>query len=125
MLRGLVLSLAAAALACGAPHGAAVAQDAAALRFDRPIFTTDGAVLCARQEQIALLRRASEDSDRAAFDRATRGACRTVGPDIRLTVVAMPGLYDPDVEVRVSGAQGLEPGVPRGKMWTLKSMVRN
>jgi hypothetical protein len=124
-MRGMVLSLAVAALVCGARAGTAVTQDAAGVRFDRPIFTTEGTVLCARQEQIGALRRASDDNDRAAFDRAAKGVCRTVGPDLRLTVVAMPGLYDPDVEVRVSGAQTLEPGVPRGKMWTLKSMVRN
>lgn len=125
-MRGLALSLVVAALVCGARPGAAVAQDAAgALRFDRPIFTTEGTVLCARQEQIGALRRASEENDRTAFDRAAKGTCKTVGPDVRLTVVAMPGLYDPDVEVRVSGAQNLEPGLPRGKMWTLKSMVRN
>jgi hypothetical protein len=37
----------------------------------------------------------------------------------------MPGLYDPDVEVRVASAPGLGASLPRGKMWTLTSMLRN
>jgi hypothetical protein len=37
----------------------------------------------------------------------------------------MPGLYDPDVEVRVASAPDLGAGLPRGKVWTLKSMLRN
>lgn len=65
-------------------------------------------------------------NDRAASDRAaTEGACKLVGPDIRLRVVARPGAYDPDVEVRVDGAPDAEAGLPRDKVWTLKSMVRN
>ncbi len=77
--------------------------------------------------QIAALRRALDDNDRAAFDRAAKdGACKLVGPDIPLAVVARPGSYDPDVEVRVAGdGPGGEAGLPRGKVWTLKTMVRN
>ena len=64
---------------------------------------------------------------RAAFDRAAKeGACKLAGPDIRLTVVARPGSHDPDVEVRVAGdAPSADTTLPRGKVWTLKSMVRN
>src|SRR5215218_11203180 len=120
-MRGAVLALAVAAL-FGAPHGGALAQgtlvaQGTAMRFDRPIFTTEGAALCPRQHQIAALRRALDDNDRAAFDRAARdGACKLVGPDIRLAVVARPGAYDPDVEVRVAGdAAGGEVGLPRGR----------
>ncbi len=130
-MRGAVLALALAA-SFGAPHGGAFAQgtlvaQGAAVRFDRPIFTTDGAALCPRQHQIAALRRALDDNDRAAFDRAAKdGACKLVGPDIPLAVVARPGSYDPDVEVRVAGdGPGGEAGLPRGKVWTLKTMVRN
>ncbi len=130
-MRGAVLVLALAA-SFGAPHGDASAQiamapQASAVRFDRPIFTTDGAALCPRQHQIAALRRALDDNDRAAFDRAAKdGACKLVGPDIPLAVVARPGSYDPDVEVRVAGdASEAAAGLPRGKVWTLKSMVRN
>ena len=130
-MRGAVLALAASAL-IGALHGRASAQanmvaQSATVRFDRPIFTTDTTTLCPRQQQIAALRRALDDNDRAAFDRAAKdGACKLVGPDIRLAVVARPGAYDPDVEVRVAGdALGVEAGLPRGKVWTLKSMVRN
>ena len=130
-MRGAVLALVAAAL-CGALHGTASAQatmvaQGAAVRFDRPVFTTDSTALCPRQHQIAALRRALDDNDRVAFDRAARdGACKLAGPDIRLTVVARPGAYDPDVEVRVAGdAPGGEAGLPRGKVWTLKTMVRN
>ena len=67
------------------------------------------------------------DDTCAAFDRAARdGACKLVGPDIRLAVVARPGAYDPDVEVRVAGdAPDAAAGLPRGKVWTLKTMVRN
>ncbi len=129
-MRGAVLVLAAAAL-FGAPHGAALAQgtlvaQGSAARFDRPIFTTEGTALCPRQHQIAALRRALDDGDRAAFDRAAKdGACKLVGPDIPLAVVARPGAYDPDGEVRVSEAPEGVAGLPRGKVWTLKSMVRN
>jgi hypothetical protein len=132
-MRGLVLALAASALV-GALHGTALAQatmvaQGTTVRFDRPIFTTDSTSLCPRQHHIAALRRALDDNDRAAFDRAARdGACKMVGPDIRLAVVARPGSYDPDVEVRVSdeAPAGIDPGtLPRGKVWTLKSMVRN
>ena len=132
-MRGAVLALAASAL-CGALHGSASAQatmvpQGTAVRFDRPIFTTDNTALCPRQHQIAALRRALDDNDRAAFDRAAKdGACKLVGPDIRLTAVSRPGAYDPDVEVRVVGdaPAGLDGGaLPRGKVWTLKTMVRN
>ena len=108
---------------CGAVHGVAVAQDT--VRFDRPIFTTEATVLCVRQQDITALRRASDDNDREAVERITSRNCKQVGPAIRLTVVAKPGLYDPDVEVRVASAPDLDPSLPRGKMWTLKGMVRN
>ena len=124
MLR-IVPSLVAAALLFGGPDRTAVAQDAA-VRFDRPVFTTESTVLCPRQYDITLLRRASDDNDRAAFERLAGTACKLPGPDIRLTVVTSPGLYDPVVEVRAGGgAQNLGPGVPRGKVWTLKTMLRN
>lgn len=132
-MRGAVLALAVSAL-CGALQGAASAQgiiapSGAAVRFDRPLFSSDGAALCPRQHQIAALRRALDDNDRAAFDRAAKdGACKLVGPDIRLAVVARPGAYDLDVEVRVAGdaPPGLDGGaLPRGRVWTLKTMVRN
>lgn len=129
-MRGAVLTLAAVAL-CGALHDAASAQgimapQANGVRFDRPVFTTDSTALCPRQHQIAALRRALDDNDRAAFDRAAKeGACKLVGPGIRLMIVARPGAYDPDVEVRVGEAPDAEAGLPRGKVWTLKSMVRN
>ena len=75
---------------------------------------------------MAALRRALDDNDRAAFDRAADGACKLVGPDIRLAVVARPGAFDPDVEVRAAGdAPGGGAGPPRGRVWTLKTMVRN
>jgi hypothetical protein len=115
-------SLAMAAL-FGTMPGVMTAHDT--VRFDRPIFTTETTVLCARQQDIAALRRASNDNDRATIDRITSRNCKQVAPDIRLTVVAKPGLYDPDVEVRVASAPDLDPSLPRGKMWTLKSMVRN
>jgi len=128
-----VVIVAAAAALCGALPGGAAAQvamapQASAVRFDRPLFTTEGAALCSRQHQIAALRRALDDNDRAAFDRAAKeGACKLVGPDLRLTPVARPGTYDPDVEVRVAGEApaGADAALPRGKVWTLKSMVRN
>ena len=129
-MRGAVLALATAL--SGALSGAAAAQgtlvaQSTTVRFDLPVFTTDSTALCPRQHQIAALRRALDDNDRAAFDRAARdGACKLVGPDIRLAVVARPGAYDPDVEVRVAGdAPSADAGLPRGKVWTLKSMVRN
>jgi hypothetical protein len=73
------------------------------------------------------LRRALDENDRAGIDRAGKdGGCKMAGPDVPLTVVARPGAYDPDVEVRVAGdAPGAVAGLPRGRMWTLKSMVRN
>ena len=108
---------------CGAMHGVAVAQDT--VRFDRPIFTTEATVLCARQQDITALGRARDDNDRTAVERIVNRNCKQVAPDIRLTVVAKPGLYDPDVEVRVASAPDLDPSLPRGKMWTLKSMLRN
>ncbi len=121
-MRGVVLPLAAAS-ALGAVHSVALAQDA--VRFDRPVYTTEAAVLCPRQGDITALRRASEDSDRTAFERIAGRTCKTVGPDIRLSVVAKPGIYDPDVEVRVASAPDLDPGLPRGKLWTLKTMLSN
>ncbi|MBL6454586.1 hypothetical protein JMJ55_04565 [Belnapia sp. T6] len=121
-MRKVVLLLAAANL-CGAAYQGAVAQDA--VRFDRPIFTTEATVLCARQEQITMLRRAEDGGDRAGFERIATRDCKRVAPDLRLTVVGRQGLYDPDVEVRVASAPDLDPGVPRSRMWTLKSMVRN
>ena len=121
-MRRIFLPLVVAAFYAMMPGGA-TAQDA--VRFDRPIFTTEAAVLCARQGPIALLRRAADGGDRAEFERIASRDCKRVGPDLRLTVVARPGLYDPDVEVRVASAPDLDPGVPRGRMWTLKSMVRN
>ena len=130
-MRGAVLVLAVAA-SLGAPHGGALAQSTlvaqgAAVRFDRPIFTTENTALCPRQHQIAAFRRALDANDRAAFDRAAKdNGCTLVGPDIRLGVVSRPGSYDPDVEVRVAGdGPGGEAGLPRGKVWTLKAMVRN
>lgn len=133
-MRGAVLVLAAAATLSGAPYGGAVAQgtlvaQSTTVRFDRPIFTTEGTAVCPRQHQIATLRRALDDNDRVAFDRAvaaSNGACKLVGPDLRLTVVARPGSYDPDVEVRVAGdTSATDSRLPRGKVWTLKTMVRN
>ena len=121
-MRGLALSFAAVAL-WGATHDIALAQEA--VRFDRPIFTTEGTMLCARQEDIVALGRALEGSDRTRAESIIRRNCKQVGPDIRLTVVAMPGRYDPDVEVRVASAPDLDSSVPRGRMWTLKTMVRN
>jgi hypothetical protein len=94
-------------------------------RFDRPIFTVEGAVLCSRQEQISAVRHAQEDNDRPAADRMIAASCKVVAPGIRLGVVAAPGLRDPDVEVRVVSAPGLDPSLPRGSRWTLKTMVRN
>jgi hypothetical protein len=121
-MRRVLLPLAAMAFWGAAQHGA-VAQDA--VRFDRPVFTTEATVLCPRQEHVTLLRRAEDGRDRTNFDRIASRDCKKVGPDLRLTVVARPGLYDADVEVRVASAPDLDPGVPRGRMWTLKNMVRN
>ena len=103
----------------------AVAVGQEAVRFDRPVFTMDGAVLCPRQEQITIIRRALEDNDRPRADRTIAASCKIVGPDIRLSAVSAPGLRDPDVEVRVSNAPQTDPLVPRGSRWTLKTMVRN
>jgi hypothetical protein len=129
-MAGAVVALAMAACRRAQQRGVGpLILQASTVRFDRPLFTTEGAALCPRQHQIAALRRALDANDRAAFDRAAKdGACKMVGPDIRLTVVARPGAYDPDVEVRVSGEApaGIDPGtLPRGTVWTLKSMVRN
>ncbi len=131
-MRGAVLALALAAASFGAPHGGALAQatmvaQGTTVRFDCPAFTTDSTALCPRQHQIAALRRALDDNDRAALDRAAKdNGCKPVGPDIRLTVVSRPGSYDPDVEVRVAGdSPSADAGLPRGKVWTLKTMVRN
>ena len=130
-MRGAVLVLAAAAM-FGAARDDAAAQgtpvaQSTTVRFDRPIFTTEGTALCPRQHQITALRRALDDNDRAAFDRAAKdNGCKLAGPDIPLTVVARPGSYDPDVEVKVAGdAPSSDAGLPRGKAWTLKTMVRN
>lgn len=127
-MRRVVFVLAVAALSGpAAAQQVALAPQVSGVRFDRPIFTTDGAAVCPRQHQIAALRRALDDNDRAAFDRSARdNGCKLVGPDIRLAVVARPGAYDQDVEVRVAGdAPDGGAGLPRGKVWTLKSMVRN
>jgi hypothetical protein len=121
-MRKVVLLLAATTL-CATAYQGAVAQNA--VRFDRPVFTTEATVLCPRQEDVALLRRAVDGRDRANFERIASRNCKRVGPDLRLTVVARPGLYDSDVEVRVASVPDLDPGVPRGRVWTLKSMVRN
>ena len=130
-MRGAVLVLAAAAL-FGAARGDAAAQgtlvaQSTTVRFGRPVFTTEGTALCPRQHQIAALRSALDDNDHAAFDRAAKnGACKLVEPDVPLAVVGRPGGYDPDVEGRVAGdGPGGEAGPPRGKVSTLKSMVRN
>jgi hypothetical protein len=96
-----------------------------AVRFDRPIYTLENAALCSRQQQVAAISRAIEGGDHVAADRLIAASCKVVGPDIALTVVARPGLYDPDVEVRATAVPGLDPAVPRGARWTLKSMVRN
>ena len=101
----------------------AIGQEA--VRFDRPVFTMDGALLCPRQEQISAVRRALEDNDRPAADRMIAASCKVIGPDIRLSIVSAPGLRDPDVEVRVASTPGLDPSLPRGSRWTLKTMVRN
>jgi hypothetical protein len=118
-----ILSLRVAAVFFAMMNGAALAQEA--LRLDRPLFTTSATALCQRQSDISALHRASEANDRAAVERTLGTRCKAVGPDIRLIVVSMPGLYDPDVEVRIASAPDLDAGLPRGKMWTLKSMLRN
>src|SRR3954469_25743208 len=115
--------LVAAALLIGATPSTATAQQA--VNFERPIFTTPGTALCASQSQVAALRRALDDQDRATIERIVAGPCTLVGPNIRLTVVAAPGRYDPDVEVRVGPNPGLDRTVPRGNMWTLKALLRN
>lgn len=119
MLKIFIATLAASA----AVTSVAVGQEAS--RFDRPIFTIDGAVLCPRQEQITAVRRALDDNNRPAADRLIAASCKVIGPDIRLGVVSAPGLRDPDVEVRVASVPGLDPSLPRGSRWTLKAMVRN
>jgi hypothetical protein len=115
--------LMAAALLLGATPMAATAQQE--VNFQRPVFTTQGTALCASQSQIAELRRALDDQDRATIQRIVAGPCTLVGPNIRLTVVAAPGTYDPDVEVRVGPTPGLDRTVPRGNAWTLKALLRN
>lgn len=128
-MRGAAFALTAAAVLWSGLEGAAVAQgvmasQGAAVRFDRPLFTTAGAALCPRQHQIAALRRALDDKDRSAFDSAAKeGGCTLVGPGIRLAVVARPGSRDPDVEVRVVEDTPGGGRLPRGKVWTLKAMV--
>lgn len=119
-MRTLAIATLAALSVIGLP---AMAQEA--VRFDRPIYTLENAVLCPRQAQVTAIRRAVEEGDQAAADRVIAASCKRVGPDLALTVVARPGLYDPDVEVRVTAVPGLDPAVPRGARWTLKSMVRN
>ncbi|RAI58572.1 hypothetical protein [Roseicella frigidaeris] len=121
-MRAVVLSLG-AILALGAPSGPGRAQEG--VRFDRPVFTTDATALCRRQDQVAALRRALDDNDRAAIDRLVAESCRLVGPNIRLSVVARPGLYDPDVEVQVAGGPAVPASLARGTAWTLKALVRN
>src|SRR3954468_12953460 len=102
---------------------AAMAQEA--VRFDRPIFTVEGTALCPRQAQVAAIQRAIEGNDHVAAERAIAASCRVVGPDVPLVVVARPGRYDPDVEVRVAAAAGLDPAGARGPRWALKSMGGN
>lgn len=96
-----------------------------ATRFDRPVFTMDGAVLCPRQDQITAVQRALDNNDRPGADRLIATSCKVIGPDVRLSVVSAPGLRDPDVEVRVASAPASDPSLPRGPRWTLKAMVRN
>ena len=64
-MRGAVLAILATGQHCAAPSPTplaaqqfAMAPQASAVRFDRPLFTADGAALCPRQHQIAALRRA-------------------------------------------------------------------
>ncbi|MFC7475646.1 hypothetical protein ACFQS7_14840 [Dankookia sp. GCM10030260] len=121
-MRQSVHLMAAASLLGMAPLAAVAQQE---VNFQRPIFTTQGTALCATQGQIAELRRALDDQDRATIQRIVAGPCTLVGPNIRLTVVAAPGSYDPDVEVRVGPASGLDRTVPRGNTWTLKALLRN
>ena len=120
---GRSVHLIAAAWLLGATPLTAAAQQE--VDFQRPVFTTQGTALCASQSQVAELRRALDDQDRATIQRIVAGPCTLVGPNIRLTVVAAPGSYDPDVEVRVGPTPGLDRAVPRGSMWTLKALLRN
>jgi hypothetical protein len=64
----------------------AIGQEA--VWFDRPVFTMDGAVLCLRQEQISVVRRALKDNDRPVADRMIAASCKVFGPDIPLSVVS-------------------------------------
>ena len=112
-----------AALFVGACHHTAVAQEE--VRFDRAIFTTSVTALCPSQGDFAALVRESDAADQKAFERLVARTCKQPGPNIRLTVVIKPGLYDPDVEVMIAAAPGLNPSLPRGRMWTLKTMIRN
>ncbi|TDH58185.1 hypothetical protein E2C06_33880 [Dankookia rubra] len=121
MRKGVDL-LAAALLLGTMPLIATAQQD---VNFQRPVFTTQGTALCGSQSQVAELRRALDDQDRATIQRIVAGPCTLVGPNIRLTVVAAPGTYDPDVEVRVGPVAGLDRTVPRGNTWTLKVLLRN
>ena len=76
--------------------------------------------------RFSIKRLALDDIDRAAFDRSAKdGACKLVRPDIQPPVVAPPSSYDPDVEVRMGDAPDADGSLPRGKVWPLKSMVRN
>ena len=122
VMRGIVKLLAAASLLGAMPHSVCAQQE---VNFQRPIFTTLGTALCASQGQVAGLRRALDDQDRATIQRLVAGPCTLVGPNIRLTVVAAPGSYDPDVEVRVGPAPSLDRTMPRGNTWTLKALLRN
>lgn len=122
IMRRSVYLFAAAWLQGATPLVAAAQQE---VNFERPIFTTQGTALCASQIEVAALRRALIDNDRVTIDRVVREACKLVGPNIRLTVVAAPGSYDPDVEVRVIPIPGLDRTVPRGNTWTLKALLRN
>ena len=121
-MRRSVHLIAAAWLLGATPLTAAAQQE---VNFQRPVFTTQGTAFCASQSQVAELRRALDDQDRATIQRIVAGPCTLVGPNIRLTVVAAPGSSDPDVEVRVGPTPGLDRAVPRGNTWTLKALLRN
>jgi hypothetical protein len=121
-MRGVLLSLA-AVLLIAAMHADAAAEGF--VNFDRPIFTTEGTPLCARQDHVAALRRALDDNDRATMDRILNASCKLVGSNIRLGVVGVPGYLDPDIEVRVISGPGTDRSVPRGNTWTLKALLRN
>ena len=121
-MRRIVHLVVAASLLGAAPRLVVAQQE---VNFERPVFTTPGTALCTSQSQVAALRRALDDQDRAAIDRIIGETCRLVGPNIRLSVVSTPGTYDPDVEVRVHRTPALDLAVPRGSVWTLKALLRN